>query len=124
MVALGLGSRRFAPQLPAFVANYAGDTLYACAMSALIAMIFPRWSIRRVAIVSLVACVLIEISQLYHAPWIDSIRATHLGGWILGFGFLWSDLLCYAVGVGIMAALTRLTSGGSISTQPQTKKEI
>ena len=43
----------------------------------------------------------IEISQLYHAPWIDSIRQTTVGGLILGFGFLWSDLVCYALGVAI-----------------------
>ena len=41
----------------------------------------------------------IEISQLYHAPWIDSIRNTTLGGLILGFGFLWSDLVCYTIGI-------------------------
>ncbi|MBC8109258.1 MAG: DUF2809 domain-containing protein [Anaerolineae bacterium] len=124
IIALGLGSRRFATDLPSFVANYAGDTLYAAAMFALTVILFPPWSITRAAIVSLVACVLIEISQLYHAPWIDSIRATRIGGWILGSGFLWSDLLCYGVGVGIMAALTWLVSSGSISTQLQTKKEI
>ena len=49
--------------------------------------------------------VVIELSQLYHAPWIDSIRHTTLGGLILGFGFLWSDLACYAVGVGLGAAI-------------------
>ncbi len=27
------------------------------------------------------------------------IRQTTLGGLILGFGFLWSDLVCYALGV-------------------------
>ena len=41
----------------------------------------------------------IEISQLYHAPWIDAIRNTILGGLILGFGFLWSDLVCYTIGI-------------------------
>jgi Protein of unknown function (DUF2809) len=35
------------------------------------------------------------------APWIDSIRQTILGGLILGFGFLWSDFACYAVGVAL-----------------------
>ena len=40
-----------------------------------------------------------ETSQLYHAPWIDRIRATTLGGLVLGFGFLWSDIACYTVGV-------------------------
>ena len=43
----------------------------------------------------------VEISQLYHAPWIDSIRRTTLSGLLLGFGFIWSDLACYAVGVAI-----------------------
>ena len=43
----------------------------------------------------------IEISQLYHAPWIDCIRNTTLGGLVLGFGFLWSDLLCYSAGTSI-----------------------
>jgi hypothetical protein len=42
---------------------------------------------------------------LYHAPWIDSIRGTTLGGLILGYGYLWSDLACYAVGVGLGALM-------------------
>ena len=50
---------------------------------------------------AMIFSVAIELSQLYHAPWIDSIRHTTLGGLILGFGFLWSDLACYAVGVGL-----------------------
>ena len=50
-------------------------------------------------VLALVFSYLIEISQLYHAPWIDAIRSTALGGLVLGFGFLWSDILCYTVGV-------------------------
>jgi hypothetical protein len=52
----------------------------------------------------------VELSQLYHAPWIDSIRQTTLGGLILGFGFLWTDLACYAFGVGL-GVLLELISG-------------
>lgn len=52
----------------------------------------------RVAI-SLALAFLVEISQLYHAPWIDSIRQTTLGGLVLGFGFPWTDLACYSVGI-------------------------
>jgi hypothetical protein len=50
---------------------------------------------------------LVEISQLYHAPWIDAIRQTTLGGLVLGFGFLRTDLVCYSVGVmiGVIADL-------------------
>ncbi len=43
-----------------------------------------------------------------HAPWIDGIRNTTLGGLVLGFGFLLSDLVCYLVGIaaGAFAELT------------------
>ena len=47
----------------------------------------------------------IEISQLYHAAWIDAIRNTTLGGLILGFGFLWSDLVCYTIGIIVGAII-------------------
>ena len=52
-------------------------------------------------IISLVLAFAVEVSQLYHAPWIDSIRHTTLGGLVLGFGFLWTDLACYTVGIFI-----------------------
>jgi hypothetical protein len=35
------------------------------------------------------------------SSWIDSIRNMALGGLIFGFTFAWSDLLCYALGVGL-----------------------
>ena len=53
------------------------------------------------AAISLALAFLVEASQLYHAPWIDAIRQTTLGGLVLGFGFLWTDLICYSVGVAI-----------------------
>ncbi len=53
------------------------------------------------AALSLATAFVVELSQLYHAPWIDSIRQTTLGGLVLGFGFLWTDLLCYSVGIAI-----------------------
>jgi Protein of unknown function (DUF2809) len=53
------------------------------------------------AAISLTLAFLVEISQLYHAPWIDSIRQTTLGGLVLGFGFLWTDLVCYSVGIAL-----------------------
>lgn len=98
---LGIGSRHFARSLPRFVAAYAGDTLWALAAFLGIGLILPRFSTWRVALLALLFSLLIEVSQLYHAPWIDSIRRTRLGGLALGFDFVPSDLACYAVGVGV-----------------------
>lgn len=98
---LGIGSRRDAHALPAFIAAYAGDTLWALAAFLGIGLLLPRASTRTVALLAMMFSIAIELSQLYHAPWIDAIRQTTLGGLILGFGFLWSDLACYAAGVGL-----------------------
>jgi hypothetical protein len=98
-VALGLGSRRYAEHLPRFLATYAGDTLWAFVAYMVIGLILPGVSTWWIALVAMLFSALIELSQLYHAPWIDSIRHTTLGGLALGYGFLWGDLACYAAGV-------------------------
>jgi hypothetical protein len=98
---LGIGSRRLAHSLPWLIAAYAGDTLWALAAFLGIGLLLPRASTGRVALLTLSFSVVIEISQLYHAPWIDSIRQTTLGGLILGYDFVASDLTCYALGIGL-----------------------
>ncbi|WP_373330910.1 ribosomal maturation YjgA family protein [Salmonirosea aquatica] len=50
------------------------------------------------AALCVLVCYCIELSQLYQADWINTLRSTRLGGLVLGFGFLWSDLVCYFVG--------------------------
>lgn len=103
MTALGLASRRYADSLPPFIADYTGDTLWALLAFIVVGMVCPRWGTGRVAGAALAISYGVEISQLYHAPWIEAVRHTRLGAVILGFGFLWSDLVCYAAGVAIGA---------------------
>ena len=38
---------------------------------------------------------------MVQAPWLDALRATLFGRLVLGQGFLWSDLVCYAAGIAI-----------------------
>ncbi len=104
-VVSGLASRRWAASLPAFIASYAGDVLWASMVVWVLALLCPRTSTLRLASSALAIAVAVELTQLYHAPWIDGIRATRLGALVLGQGFLWSDLACYAVGVGLAACL-------------------
>ncbi|HVK59749.1 MAG TPA: DUF2809 domain-containing protein [Candidatus Kapabacteria bacterium] len=98
-VILGLASRRFRSELPWIVAEYAGDTLWAAMVYLIAATIWNRASPVLLAVGAVSFCFAIEFSQLYQAEWISSLRATRLGGLVLGYGFLWSDLLCYAAGV-------------------------
>lgn len=98
-IGLGLASRKFGTILPSFIAKYTGDTLWALTALAAISVAFPTTSLCKRAAISLAFAYVIELSQLYHAPWLESLRHTTLGGLVLGFGFLWSDLACYTVGV-------------------------
>ena len=100
---LGLGSRSGAVPLPSFVAAYAGDTLWTAMVYACLIFLWPRLSIRQAASLSLAFSFLIELSQLYQAPWIDAVRAHRLGALVLGHGFLGSDLACYTVGALLAA---------------------
>jgi len=98
---LGICSRRFASSLPVFIAAYAGDTLWALTAFVSIGLLLPRASTGTIALLAMSVSTAVELSQLYHAPWLDSIRQTTLGALILGSGFLWSDPACYAAGVGL-----------------------
>ena len=108
VVLLGLGSRRFGSHLPGFVAAYAGDTLWATAAFLAIGLLLTRACTRRVSVLAMSLSALVEVGQLYHAPWIDSIRKTMLGGLMLGFDFVWVDLACYAAGVALGMLIERI----------------
>ncbi|MDL2299433.1 DUF2809 domain-containing protein [Bacteroides sp. OttesenSCG-928-E20] len=99
VVILGLCSRKFGNYLPVFITNYAGDTLWATMVYFGLRSIFPAGRTWIIGICALLFSYGIELSQLYQASWINAIRATTLGALILGHGFLWTDLVCYTIGV-------------------------
>lgn len=72
-------------------------------MFLLAAALWRRASTRSVALGAGLFALAIEVSQLHHAPWIDALRATRPGGLVLGYDFVWSDLLCYATGIAFGA---------------------
>lgn len=103
VVLLGLASRAYSPPLPRAVREYAGDALWALAAYLTVAFIFPRLPVRRVAAAAALFSLAVEVSQLYHAPWIDRLRQFRPAALLLGHGFLWSDLACYAAGICVGA---------------------
>jgi hypothetical protein len=105
VMGLGLSSRKYACYLPEYINTYLGDALWAVMIYLFAALLLKYRKPAQIALVSLFFCYLIEISQLYHAPWIDAIRNTRLGGLVLGFGFLWMDIIAYAMGIGFIFAI-------------------
>jgi len=112
VIGLGLGSRHYATHLPLFIASYAGDTLWALAVFLTTAFLLPAYPTKKVAVIAVAFAFFIEFSQLYHAPWLDDIRHNRLAALILGYGFLWSDLVCYSAGIAVGA-------GVELKTRPQ-----
>lgn len=101
VIILGLSSRKFAFALPELLNDYLGDALWALMIFIDSDFYFLKIETKKLAFISLIFCYGIEMSQLYHAEWIDNIRATTLGGLVLGCGFLWSDLVAYTIGIGV-----------------------
>ena len=58
-------------------------------------------------IVSLAITYAIEFSELYQADWINQLRSIKLIGLILGYTFLWSDLLMYTIGITVGALIEK-----------------
>ena len=112
-IALGLASRRFAAELPWWLAKNAGDGLYATMIYFGLRVLWPRARTWRVALGAVGFCATIEFSQLYQAPWIDAVRATTPGRLVLGQGFHAFDLACYAIGVALAVLLELGASASS-----------
>lgn len=104
VIAFGLGSRRLGG-LADWVTLYAGDVAYGALFFVLCCAARPMLSTQRAWLSAVVMTELIELSQLYHAPWLDELRATRTGGLLLGHVFLWSDVVCVALGATLAAGV-------------------
>ena len=93
VIGLGLLSRKLS-----FLPLWTGDALYAVMVYFGICLLWPTLGPKKVLAFSFFCCLLVETSQLYHAAWLVSIRKTTFGHLVLGEGFLWSDVLAYALG--------------------------
>lgn len=105
VICLGLLSRKLTAYIPDVIDLYLGDLLWALMVYLFISMLFASWPVRKNVLAGILFCFLIEFSQLYHSNWIDMIRNTTLGGLVLGYGFLWSDLSAYLLGIGCGAVI-------------------
>jgi hypothetical protein len=119
VIALGLASRR--PGAPAFVLAYAGDALWGALFFLLSALVRPRGSALSLAASAIAITESIELSELYRGEWALELRATRLGGLLLGHAFSWSDVLCVFVGAalaGLLDVIWRRAARTSAGTKP------
>lgn len=101
VMATGLLWRSGAFPLSAFMAKYGGDALWALLVFLGFGFLLRGATTGRVAALALGFAWAVEFSQLYHAPWIDAVRATRAGRLVLGSTFNAPDLVAYAVGIAL-----------------------
>lgn len=99
VVALGLIWRSGLISLSPWLSKYGGDALWALMIYSIVRFMRPDVRIWASALWAFGICVFVELSQLYHAEWIDSVRTTRLGSLALGNVFNWPDIPAYAAGV-------------------------
>lgn len=110
VVPIGLLTR--AQPLASYVPAYTGDALWSMELYFVLRTIAPRARLERAALLCFALSVLVELSQLWHPPWLDALRRTTIGHLLLGQGFNAIDLVCYAIGTVIAYALDRAMTRG------------
>ena len=119
VVALGLGSR--SRGMPEAIVLYAGDVLWGSMFFVLFGLLLPAGSTLRVWLEATALAELIELSQIYQADWANAVRATRVGGLLLGHAFLWSDVLGIIVGTTFAALLDACARHG-VSTRDHAER--
>jgi Protein of unknown function (DUF2809) len=101
IVPLGLASRMNSLPMPNLFRDYGGDILSATCIYFGVQFLMHRYSVWQAGLVAYILCVLIELQQLITWKPLLRLREETPADILLGHGFLWSDLACYAVGVAI-----------------------
>ena len=107
ITAFGLPARIVQDQLPTWYVLYFGDYLWAMLLFFVFALVLRNMSAFKVAITTLLFTYIIEISQLLHPQWLDYLRSIKLFALVLGYGFLWSDIVAYTFGIFTGALVER-----------------
>jgi hypothetical protein len=110
IIVTGLALRHFGLSLgiPASIVKYGGSVLWGAMVFFLVAIAGPRLSKLRIASVSAVIAVGVELLRLVHTPWLDDFRLTLAGALLLGRIFSLWDIVAYVAGIGLALALDRV----------------
>jgi hypothetical protein len=110
IMALGLPARLIQDRLPAWYTLYFGDYLWAMLLFFMFALMLRNTGTFKVAVITLSFTYLVEISQLFQPGWLEYLRSIKLFALVLGYGFLWSDIIAYTFGVLTAASMDRFFS--------------
>ncbi|MBU5422219.1 DUF2809 domain-containing protein [Cellulomonas hominis] len=106
VVLAGLATARYGTGA---VGDALGDALYAVLVLLVVTVVLPRLSVATRAGLALGLCWVVELAQLTGGP-AAAVAAWPPLQYLLGTTFAWPDLLAYAAGAGVAAAVMVLSS--------------
>ena len=108
IVPLGFYSKIYTGLAAGWVNNSLGGVLYVIFWSLLFSICFIRPRAWKIAVIVLLTTCLLEFLQLWHPPFLQTIRSTFLGVSLIGNSFSWSDQLHYVIGFILSGILITL----------------
>jgi uncharacterized BrkB/YihY/UPF0761 family membrane protein len=98
---LGFYSKFYEGPASEWVNNSLGGVLYVIFWCLLFSIPCSRVRPWKIALWVLLATCLLEVLQLWHPPFLETIRSTFIGGTLLGNSFTWLDFPHYLTGAAI-----------------------
>jgi len=108
---LALATRSHHQWFHPLIVQYGGDIIWSGMFVFFLRIFFVRTPLWKLALFNYVLGVADEFSQLSNAGWMVAIRQTYLGRLLFRVGFLWSDLICYAIGTLIAWGISLWVDG-------------
>lgn len=105
VVTLGLASRTAPMASVPVLGNYFGDATWAAAAYAALRILAPMMRVATAALLALAVAIAVECSQLWHPAWLDALREYRVVALLIGHGFIWLDLVAYAIGVLVASSI-------------------
>lgn len=107
VIGTGLALRRYGYDLglPFVAVKYGGSILWGAMVFLLLALLTGATRVSRMVVGAVIVAAAVEFSRLYHTPELDAFRLTTAGKLLLGRVFSFWNLVAYATGIGLAAAL-------------------
>ncbi len=113
---LALATREHPRWFHPLVVRYGGDIIWAGMFLFFLRAIFIKTRVSTLALACFALGVIVECSQLLEWDWLLAARENYIGRLALGVGFLWSDIVCYAIGTALAAGIVVLLDHRFTST--------
>ncbi len=101
IIPIGFYSKFYRGPASEWVNNSLGGVFYELFWCFLLLLIRPAMRPGFIAIIVLIGTCALEFLQLWHPPFLESLRSTFIGRTLLGTTFFWSDIPYYFLGCGI-----------------------